>query len=190
MHVPYLKSYHPVEHPLGQGREIAVHPVAQGKIGQHPKPHGQNQTSMERLPRRASAGERQDDRRDGRDEARIPDEHEHQGDAAAHRVVDDVVGLVGRKASARDDGPGLEPGRLLREPGQHEGAGGDPCDEDRDGDNGEQNEECGHTGVGSVKLEATRGFGGLHMGSAAQAGITVGARTSGGAESIEGLPSD
>lgn len=174
MHVPYLKSYHPVEHPLGQGREIAVHPVAQGKIGQHPKPHGQNQTSMERLPRRASAGERQDDRRDGRDEARIPDEHEHQGDAAAYRVVDDVVGLVGRKASARDDGPGLEPGRLLREPGQHEGAGGDPCDEDRDGDNGEQNEECGHTGVGSVKLEATRGFGGLHMGSAAQAGITVG----------------
>ena len=62
----------------------------------------------------------------------------------------------------------LEPGRLLREPGQHEGAGGDPCDEDRGGDDGEQSEECGHTGVGSVKLEATRGFGGLHMGSAAQ----------------------
>ena len=54
----------------------------------------------------------------------------------------------------------------------------------------EQNEECGHTGVGSVKLEATRGFGGLHMGSAAQAGVTVGGRMSGGAESIEGLPSD
>lgn len=122
MHVPYLKSYHPVEHPLGQGREIAVHPVAQGKIGQHPKPHGQNQTSLERLPRRASAGERQDDRRDG--------------------------------------------------------------------DDGEQNEECGHGGVRSVKLEATRGLGGLHMGSAAQAGVTVGAQTSGGSESIEGLPPD
>jgi hypothetical protein len=50
---------------------------------------------------------------------------------------------------------GLEPGRLLREPGQHEGAGGDPCDEDRDGDDGEQNEECGHGGVGSVKSEMT-----------------------------------
>ena len=85
---------------------------------------------------------------------------------------------------------GLEPGRLLREPGQHEGAGGDPCDEDRDGDDEEQNEECGHGGVGNVKLEATRGFGGSHTNSAAQAGVTVGGRMSGGAESIEGLPSD
>ncbi len=74
----------------------------------------------------------------------VADEHQRKGDAPAHRVANDVLGLVGREAGAGDDGTGLEPSGLPGEPREHEGPGGNPGHADRDGNDRKQNQERSH----------------------------------------------
>ena len=74
----------------------------------------------------------------------VADEHQRKGDAPPHRVANDVLGLVGRKAGAGNDGAGLEPSGLFGEPREHKCARRNPRHADRDGDDRKQNQERSH----------------------------------------------